>query len=238
MDYGPLDAKQCQFAIGEILAAIHSVHDAGFVFNDLKPENVLITEVGHIKITDFGACRPYGDTGLAALRGSKQSLNELRNGDWRDTECEIKGDVSYTDPKKLSRTLPQNRNTDDGISLLPVEGDGFEDCRVEGTPAYLPLEVLSASAARKFGDFDGTMTSLAVDSWSLGCVASFCREGRPPFFGDKYVTASVRILFWASGPLPLSLLLFCVSLYNSSVHHSYTSFCCYNNSMILRIRIV
>lgn len=34
------------------------------------------------------------------------------------------------------------------------------------------------------------MASLAVDSWSLGCVASFCRLGCPPFFGDKYVFGS------------------------------------------------
>ena len=29
------------------------------------------------------------------------------------------------------------------------------------------------------------MTSISVDSWALGCVASFCRDGRPPFFGDR-----------------------------------------------------
>lgn len=39
-----------RFVIGEIAAAILSVHELGLAFNDLKPENVLITAMGHIKV--------------------------------------------------------------------------------------------------------------------------------------------------------------------------------------------
>lgn len=44
-----------RFVLGEICAALKSIHDLGLAFNDLKPENVLITEVGHIKVfsSDF-----------------------------------------------------------------------------------------------------------------------------------------------------------------------------------------
>lgn len=127
IDYGALTAAQSQFVIGEIVAAVSSVHDAGFVFNDLKPENVLITQVGHIKITDFGACRPYSTVGHNALRSGKRSLAELRNGDWRDETDETKADK-----------VP--RHDDDDVC--------FADSRVEGTPAYLPLEALNPGQIR------------------------------------------------------------------------------------------
>ena len=39
-----------RFVLGEVGAAIHFLHDLGFSYGDLKPENVLITELGHIKV--------------------------------------------------------------------------------------------------------------------------------------------------------------------------------------------
>lgn len=39
-----------RYVIGEVAAALSYTHDQGFAFNDLKPENVLITAIGHIKV--------------------------------------------------------------------------------------------------------------------------------------------------------------------------------------------
>jgi serine/threonine protein kinase len=41
----------CRFVIGEVSAALASIHELGLSFNDLKPENLLITELGHIKVS-------------------------------------------------------------------------------------------------------------------------------------------------------------------------------------------
>lgn len=41
----------CRFIIGEVVAALNSIHELGFIYGDLKPENVLITQLGHVKVS-------------------------------------------------------------------------------------------------------------------------------------------------------------------------------------------
>ncbi|XP_064530783.1 citron Rho-interacting kinase isoform X4 [Pseudopipra pipra] len=50
-----LDENMVQFYLAELVLAIHSVHQMGYVHRDIKPENVLIDRTGHIKLVDFGS---------------------------------------------------------------------------------------------------------------------------------------------------------------------------------------
>ena len=43
-----------RFYISELLLALDHLHGLGIIYRDLKPENVMLDNVGHVKLTDFG----------------------------------------------------------------------------------------------------------------------------------------------------------------------------------------
>ncbi|CAB4000998.1 citron Rho-interacting kinase isoform X1 [Paramuricea clavata] len=50
-----LDEKIAKFYLAEIVLALHSLHELGYVHRDVKPDNILIDKNGHIKLADFGS---------------------------------------------------------------------------------------------------------------------------------------------------------------------------------------
>lgn len=56
-DNGPMTPAHALEIMRSVLAGLASAHEAGFVHRDVKPENVLITRDGHVKVTDFGIAR-------------------------------------------------------------------------------------------------------------------------------------------------------------------------------------
>lgn len=56
-EQGPLPPARALALLEPVLAALGAAHGAGFVHRDVKPENVLLTDDGRVKVADFGLAR-------------------------------------------------------------------------------------------------------------------------------------------------------------------------------------
>ncbi len=52
-----LSAARARTLLLQVLDALHAMHEAGLVHGDVKPENVLLTREGEVRLTDFGSTR-------------------------------------------------------------------------------------------------------------------------------------------------------------------------------------
>src|ERR1700751_2670761 len=60
---GWLPLQEALAGIDPVLAGLAAAHQAGIVHRDVKPENVLITADGRVKVVDFGLARAQAATG-------------------------------------------------------------------------------------------------------------------------------------------------------------------------------
>ena len=61
---GPLDLQEASEIAAQFLAGLESIHQAGLVHRDFKPENVMVTRSGRVVVMDFGVAK-----GVAESRG-------------------------------------------------------------------------------------------------------------------------------------------------------------------------
>jgi len=49
-----LNEAESRFYIAELILAVEAIHKMNCIHRDLKPDNILITKEGHLKLSDFG----------------------------------------------------------------------------------------------------------------------------------------------------------------------------------------
>eukprot|EP00359_Climacostomum_virens_P003943 CAMPEP_0204903160 /NCGR_PEP_ID=MMETSP1397-20131031/4084_1 /ASSEMBLY_ACC=CAM_ASM_000891 /TAXON_ID=49980 /ORGANISM="Climacostomum Climacostomum virens, Strain Stock W-24" /LENGTH=879 /DNA_ID=CAMNT_0052071749 /DNA_START=38 /DNA_END=2677 /DNA_ORIENTATION=- len=49
--------SEAQFFIASLLIILEHIHERGIVYRDLKPENVMVDEMGYLKLIDFGTAK-------------------------------------------------------------------------------------------------------------------------------------------------------------------------------------
>ncbi|KAI5003534.1 hypothetical protein ZWY2020_030694 [Hordeum vulgare] len=88
---GRLSEDEARFYAAEIVDILEYLHSVGLIHRDVKPENLLLTSDGHIKIADFGSVKPTVDTPIKVL---PNSTNERA--------CTFVGTAAYVPPEVLN----------------------------------------------------------------------------------------------------------------------------------------
>jgi serine/threonine-protein kinase len=83
---GPMPPHAVAAALRPVLGGLAAAHRAGLVHRDVKPENVLISDEGDVKIVDFGLVRAVaaaGITSTSVILGTAAYLSpeQVRDGD-------------------------------------------------------------------------------------------------------------------------------------------------------------
>ncbi|KAM8725579.1 rho-associated protein kinase 2-like isoform 2-T2 [Acanthopagrus schlegelii] len=56
--------KWARFYTAEVVLALNAIHSMGFIHRDVKPDNMLLDQTGHLKLADFGTCMKMDATGM------------------------------------------------------------------------------------------------------------------------------------------------------------------------------
>eukprot|EP00117_Sycon_ciliatum_P003174 scpid3849/ scgid2613/ Microtubule-associated serine/threonine-protein kinase 1; Syntrophin-associated serine/threonine-protein kinase len=94
---GPLPTDLARLYVAETVLALEYLHNYGIVHRDLKPDNMLITSLGHIKLTDFGLSRVGIMSYATSMYEEGMSANQVFNDE------QVFGTPDYIAPEVILR---------------------------------------------------------------------------------------------------------------------------------------
>ncbi|GLT35421.1 hypothetical protein SLA2020_098750 [Shorea laevis] len=178
-----------RFYASEVLLALEYLHMMGVVYRDLKPENVLVREDGHIMLSDFDLSLRCFVNPTLVQSGTEPSCRISAyciQPACIDPACKVPVCVepsclqpscfkprffsSKTSKVKSERTSLANS---DSLPVLVAEPTNARSMSFVGTHEYLAPEIIR-------GDGHGS----AVDWWTFGIFLYELLLGRTPFKGN------------------------------------------------------
>ncbi len=153
-DQAPLPPAHALALLEPVLSALAAAHDAGFVHRDVKPENVLITDDGRVKVADFGLVRAVTTATNTATSGVLiGTVSYIAPELVTDGSADARSDV-YSAGVLLYELLtgrkPHQGETPIQVAYKHVHEDvPPPSALVEGLPAYVDALVARATARHR-----------------------------------------------------------------------------------------
>ena len=139
-DKGALSQKTAVSYCVQILNALAAAHDAGIIHRDVKPQNIIITPSGKVKLTDFGIARDAQATTVtfagSTVLGSAHYLSpEQAQGKPVSEESDLysAGVVLY---EMLTGTVPFTADTTVSVALKHINENPVP--AIERNPEVFP----------------------------------------------------------------------------------------------------
>jgi tetratricopeptide (TPR) repeat protein len=168
------EVREVFLAAGRGLAAAHA---AGLVHRDFKPDNVMLTKSGEVRVMDFGLAREQRAPAPGATRPTAAVVQERAALLARSLDDDDDPD-STRNLAKDSRGAPKGNPSGDYLQMKLTETGAMM-----GTPAYMAPEQFAGDAS------DGR-----TDQFSF-CVALWeALHGRRPFAGKNPVELMVSVV--------------------------------------------
>jgi len=218
---GCFEESEVRLYFAEMIMAVHTLHEMGFLHRDLKPDNFLIDKNGHIKLTDFGLAKSKYAVGK--IRGPKvddsprQKHRRNISGDF-GSKTVISSSISESPRRNYKENLSQSYTVNPmDIHTLKMTNSTMRS-REQRLPskAVQPIQVvLTKSELRKelghsiVGSAEfmspevisgrhegGSYYGTDCDWWSLGCLFFEMIFGAPPFSGNSAEELFQEVAQW------------------------------------------
>ena len=89
-----LDENEARFYIAEIILGVDCVHQMKCIHRDLKPDNILIDNKGHLKLSDFGLSTISEDILYPITKSSDSNINFDNNNNITNEENNLRNSIN------------------------------------------------------------------------------------------------------------------------------------------------